>query len=176
MADMGRTPIFVRVLTEDECTALTAGLRSRAAFVMRRCQIVLASAGGKRASQIAADLGCDTDTVLNAINAFNARGLGALVAGSHVPNVIHRGFDAEAAEKLRTMLRQSPRNFGKPTSFWTLELAAEVSFAQGITPQRVSREAVRTALLRLGVNWKRAKKRINSPDPAYGRKKRTVTA
>jgi hypothetical protein len=41
--------------------------------------------------------------VLNAINAFNAKGLGALVAGSHVPQVIHRGF-AEAAEKLRAML------------------------------------------------------------------------
>lgn len=173
---MGKTPIFVRALTEEERTALIAGLRSHAAFVMRRCQMVLASAGGKRASQIAAALGCDTDTVLHAINAFNATGLRALVAGSHVPKVIQRGFDAEAAEKLRAMLRQSPRNFGQAASLWTLEMAAEVSFAQGITPQRVSREAVRTALLRLGVNWKRAKKRINSPDPAYGRKKKAVTA
>jgi transposase len=173
---MAKPPLFVRSLTDEERTALTAGLRSHAAFVMRRCQIVLASTGGKRASQIAADLGCDTDTVLNAINAFNARGLEALVAGSHVPKVIHRGFDAEAAEKLCAMLRQSPRNFGQVASLWTLEMAAEVSFAQGITPQRVSRETVRNALLRLGVNWKRAKKRINSPDPAYGRKKRAVTA
>lgn len=175
MVDMGKTPIFVRVLTDDERTALAEGLHSRDAFVMRRCQIVLASARGKRASQIGIELGCDTDTVLNAINAFNEKGLDALVAGSCVAHTIHRGFGAEAAEKLRAMLQQSPRNFGQAASLWTLELAAEVSFAEGITPQRVSREAVRSALLRLGVNWKRAKKRIHSPDPAYARKKTTAT-
>ena len=120
---------------------MTAGLRSRDAFVLRRCQIVLASARGKRASQIATELSCDTDTALNAINAFNRRGLQALTAGSSVPHRIERGFDAAAAEQLRALLHQSPRNFGKATSLWTLELAAEVSFEQGLTPERVSREA-----------------------------------
>jgi transposase len=175
MPDMAKTPIFARSLTDDERTALTAGLRSRDAFVMRRCQILLASASGKRASQIAANLGCDTDTALNAINAFNRAGLDALVAGSFVPTTIHRAFDAEAAERLRVLLHQSPRNFGQSSSLWTLESAAEVSFAQGLTPQRVSREAVRTALQRLGVSWKRAKQWISSPDPAYVRKKTTAT-
>jgi transposase len=172
---MAKTPIFVRSLTDDERTALTAGLRSRDAFVMRRCQVLLASASGKRASQIAADLGCDTDTALNAINAFNCAGLDALVAGSFVPTTVHRAFDTEAAERLRALLHQSPRNFGQSSSLWTLESAAEVSFAQGLTPQRVSREAVRTALQRLGVSWKRAKQWISSPDPAYVRKKTTAT-
>ena len=168
---MGKTPIFVREVTDAERAALTEGLRSRDAFVMRRCEIVLASASGKRASQIGSDLSCDTDTALNAIHAFNGRGLDALVAGSNVPKTVHRGFDAEASEKLRAMLHQSPRNFGKASGTWTLELAAEVSFAQGLTGERVSREAVRSALLRLGVGWKRAKQWITSPDPAYGRKK-----
>ena len=175
MLGMAKTPIYVRPLTDEERATLTASLRSRDAFVMRRCQILLASAGGRRASQIAADLGCDTDTALNAINAFNWAGLGALVAGSFVPKTIHRAFDAEAAEGLRALLHQSPRNFGKASSTWTLELAAEVSLAQGLTPERVSREAVRTALQRLGVGWKRAKQWITSPDPAYARKKRTAT-
>jgi len=171
---MGKPPIFVRELTDAERTALAEGLRSRDAFVMRRCQIVLASASGKRASQIGSDLGCDTDTALNGINAFNETGLGALVAGSSVPKTIQRGFDAEASEKLRAMLHQSPRSFGQTSSTWTLELAAEVSFAQGLTAHRVSQEAVRRALLRLGVSWKRAKKWLSSPDPAYGRKKGAV--
>jgi transposase len=172
---MARAPIYVRQLTDDERAALTAGLRSRDAFVLRRCQILLASASGKRASQIAAELGCDTDTALNAINAFNQTGLEALKAGSSVANTIYRGFDAAQAEQLKALLHQSPRNFGKETSLWTLELAAEVSFEQGVTPERVSREAVRTALQRLGVRWKRAKQWITSPDPAYARKKRTET-
>lgn len=173
---MPREPIYVRTLTEDEQTALRAGLRSRDAFVLRRCQILLASAEGKRASQIASELGCDTDTALNAINAFKRRGLEALTPGSSVPHRIELGFDAAAAERLRALLHQSPRDFGKATSLWTLELAAEVSFEQGITAERLSREAVRTALQRLGVKWKRAKQWITSPDPAYARKKAGATA
>jgi len=172
---MGKTPIYVRQLTDDERVALLAGLRSRDAFVLRRCQIVLASANGKRASQCAAELGCDTDTVLNAINAFNRVGLAALTAGSSGAHTVHRAYDVAQAEQLQALLHQSPRNFGKETSLWTLELVAEVSFEQGLTPRRVSREAVRTALQRLGVRWKRAKQWISSPDPAYVRKKTTAT-
>ena len=82
---MGRTPIFVRALTAEERSALTSGLRSREAFVLRRCQILLASASGKRASQIGVELGCDTDTALNAINAFNRAGLASLDGGVFAP-------------------------------------------------------------------------------------------
>ncbi len=143
--------------------------------MLRRCQILLASARGNRASRIATDLGCDTDTALNAINAFNAAGLEALTAGSSRPKTIHRAFDAEQAEKLRALLHRTPRDLGRETSRWTLALAAEVSFEQGITPEQVSLEAVRLALLRLGVRWKRAKQWISSPDPAYTRKKTIET-
>ena len=85
-----RPPIFVRPLTDAERTVLTAGLRSRDAFVLRRCQIVLASARGERAPQIAAHLGCDDQTVLDALHAFNARGLAALPRGSSRPPACSR--------------------------------------------------------------------------------------
>jgi hypothetical protein len=81
-------------------------------------------------------------------------------------------FDVGACEALRALLHQSPRTFGKPTSRWTLALAAEVSFAQGLTPRLVSDETIRVALRRLRVSWKRAKHWITSPDPAYARKKK----
>lgn len=172
---MAKSPIYVRTLTKEEQAALTVGLRSRDGFVLRRCQIVLASACGKRAAQIASELGCDSDTALNAINAFNRAGLAALTPGSSVPHRIAFAFDGAATEQLRAMLHQSPRTFGKETSLWSLALAAEVSFEEGLTPARVSREAVRTALQRLGVRWKRAKQWITSPDPAYVRKKKPAT-
>jgi hypothetical protein len=44
-----RAPIFVRPVTEAERRHLTAGLRSSDAFVVRRCQIILASAEGQKA-------------------------------------------------------------------------------------------------------------------------------
>ena len=78
-------------------------------------------------------------------------------------------------ERLRTLLHQSPRTFGKPTSIWTLALAAEVSFAQGITPRQVSDETIRSAIAQMGVSWKRAKHWITSPDPDYIRKKNGAT-
>ena len=168
---MTKAPIYVRQMTDAEHAAVLAGLRSRDAFVLRRCQILLASASGKRAAQCAADLRCDTDTALNAINAFNRVGLAALKAGSSGAQTVYRAYDAEQAEQLQALLHQSPRTFGKERSLWTREWAAEVSYEHGLTPARVSREAVRTALQRLGVRWKRAKQWINSPDPAYVRKK-----
>jgi hypothetical protein len=73
------------------------------------------------------------------------------------------------------MLHQSPRVLGKPTSVWTLELAATVSCERGLTDGRVSGETVRATLARLGVRWKRAKRWITSPDPQYVRKKTPVT-
>ena len=42
---------------------------------------------------------------------------------------------ANISERLRTLLHQSPRNFGKSTSLWTLALAAEVAYAEGLTSE-----------------------------------------
>jgi hypothetical protein len=58
---------------------------------------------------------------------------------------------------------------------WTLELAAEVSFEQGLTASRVSDETVRATLARQKISWQRAKRWIISPDPEYERKKTRVT-
>lgn len=70
-----RTPIFVRPLSEEEHSHIQAGLHSREAFVLRRCQILLASARGERAISIAKLLGCDDQTVRHVIKAFNTNGL-----------------------------------------------------------------------------------------------------
>ena len=163
-------PIFVRPLTDAERRRLEAGRRSADAFVLRRCQILLASARGERAPAIARQLGCDDQTVREAIHAFNTMGVAALHPGSRRAKTIHVAFDAARADQLRAVLHQSPRTFGKPTGVWTLELAAEVSFEQGLTATRVSGETIRATLQRLGVRWQRAKRWITSPDPAYARK------
>ena len=170
-----RKPLFIRPLTESERKALEAGLRSRDAFVLRRCQILLLSSRCKMAREIAEDLGCDGETVRDVIKGFNAKGLGVLKRGSSRPKTIHAAFKERDAEKLKNILHKSPRNFGKPTGLWTLDLAAEVSFSEGLTPERVSDETIRATLLRLGVRWRRAKRWISSPDPAYARKKKPET-
>lgn len=170
-----RRPIFVRALSEGERQALEGGLRSADAFVLRRCQIVLASARDATAPTIAGQLGCDDETVRDVIRTFNAQGLAVLERRSSRPHTIQAAFTPAAAERLRDVLHQNPRAFGKATSLWTLELAADVSFEQGLTAVRVSDETIRATLVRLGVKWNRAKRWLQSPDPAYARKKTRAT-
>ena len=171
-----QAPLFVRPLTDTERAALTAGLHASSAFILRRCQILLASARHEHVPAIAHALGCNTQTVRNAIHAFNRSGLDALTEGSSRPHRIAAAFDATAVERLRAMLHQSPRAFDQPTSVWTLDRAATVCFREGITTQPVTGETIRATLQRLGIRWQRAKQWITSPDPAYARKKGGATA
>ena len=171
-----KPPLYVRVCTEAEQQAIKGAGRSSDAVTLRRSQILLASARGEPVPQIAQALGCNEQTVRNAIHAFNQHGSPALTKGSTRPKTVpHAIFDAARCEQVRALLHQSPRRFGKPTSGWTLALAAEVSHEQGVTPRRVSDEAIRLALTRLGVGWRRAKHWITSPDPAYAAKKGDAT-
>ncbi len=170
-----RQPIFIRPVTEDEQRQIQAGLRSSDAFVLRRCQILLASARRERAPVIARQLGCDDQTVRNVIHGFNAAGLAVLHEGSSRPHRLRTAFSEAGAERLKDLLHRSPRDFGQERSTWTLELAAQVSFAQGIIAHEVSDESVRRALKRLKTNWKRAKHWITSPDPQYLLKKTLAT-
>jgi transposase len=171
-----RPPIFVRPLTDAERQAVAAGLRSSDAFVLRRCQIVLASARGERVPHIAQQLGCGEQSVRNAIHAFDQDGAAALVKGSCRPRTTHAAFDAAGTERLQALLHRSPREVDHPTSLWTLALLAETAYAEGLTATRVSGETIRATLARRGIRWRRAKAWITSPDPAYAQKKRAATA
>jgi hypothetical protein len=91
---------------------------------------------------------CTDQTVRNALHAFHQRGLAALQPQSSRPPTLATIFTPGVCESLRALLHQSPRTFGKLTSRWTLALATEVSFAQGLTPRFVSDEALRVALRR----------------------------
>src|SRR5258708_9436269 len=171
-----RPPKYVRPLSDAERSRLEAGLRWSDAFVLRRCQILLASSHHKRPREIADSVGCDDQTVREVIRRFEERGIAVcLTRGSHRPLQPRRKIPPAATEHLRAMLHQSPRLFNQPTSVWTLELAAEVSFHQGILTEPVTGEAIRLALRRLDVRWRRAKNWITSPDPEYLRKKGPAT-
>ena len=143
---------------------------------MRRCHILLASARGDTAPVIAQAVGCSPQAVRNVLRAFETRGLAVVTMQSRRPHAAAKLFTAERSEQLKALLHQSPRQFGKARSTWTLALAAEVCVEQGVTAKRVSLETIRDTLKRLGVGWRRAKTWITSPDPQYALKKTGVTA
>ena len=172
---MNKARTFVRSLTAAERRALETGRKSADAFAVRRAQILLASAGGKGPADVGRVVGCTAQAVRNAIRAFEADGLACLAAKSHARKDPGRVWDRTRDEDLKDLLHRRPREFGKPTSLWTLGLVAAVCHERGWTPRVLSIEAVRQALKRLGVGWKRAKHWITSPDPEYAKKKRRGT-
>src|SRR5262245_48913917 len=126
-----KPPLFVRALTAAERAALQRGLHAADAFTLRRCQVHLASSRGQRPSQIAAALGCAAQTVRDATRAFHRAGTACLQPRPKTPHTIHTAWPRQRDADLRALLRQSPRCFGKPTSLWTLRLAAQVCHERG---------------------------------------------
>ena len=169
-----KAPLFIRPLSKDEQEQIQASLRSSSAFVLRRCQILLASARGEHATAIGRSLGCDDQTVRNVIKGFNEVGLAVLKRGSTRPHQLRTQISDDQLPALKTLLHRSPRDFGFQTSLWTVPLVAKVALQLGLCVRPISGTSLRRALKRLGVNWKRAKHWITSPDPAYQVKKTLV--
>lgn len=163
--------MFIRPLTDAERLQLEADRRTADAFRVRRAQIVLASARQLSPKPIAQLVGCSVQTVRNVLHAFHPQGVEGLAKQSNRPKTAQPMLDATACDRLQHLWPQSPRLYGKPTGVWTLGLAAEVCYEQGITERMLSDESIRRALQRLNTNWKRAKHWITSPDPHYARKK-----
>lgn len=143
--------------------------------MLRRCQIVLASARGERAIAIAHQLSCDDQTVRTVIKKCNTEGGGVLQAGSSRPHRLQTVMDVQAMKHVPPILRRPPRDFGKGQSLWSLEALAQVCFEQGLTARLVTIEGMRKILRRVDITWKRAKHRINSPDAQDESKKTLVT-
>ena len=175
-SDGGMRRKYARELTAAEQQALEQGLRSSSAFTVRRSQIVLSSALDRRsAREIGEQLRISDQGVRNVIRAFEQEGLACLKAKSHARQDNQSGFDEAGLSQLQALIRQSPRSYGHASSVWTLEMLAQTCWAEQISTRRVSIAGVRSGLRKIGIDWQRAKQRINSPDPHYAHKKSGAT-
>src|SRR5579875_3250467 len=105
-----KAPIFIRPLTKGEQEQIQASLRSSSAFVLRRCQILLASARGEHAAAIGHSLGCDDQTVRNVIKDFNDVGLAVLKRGSTRPHRLRTQIPDDKLPALKALLHRTPRD------------------------------------------------------------------
>jgi len=167
--------LFVRALTDTEDVALRDAARSDDPFARHRATVVRLSAQRQRLDQIADALAISLSGARLIVHDFHDRGLESLVRRPMGPKAPARLIDAEAAERLVAIAHQSPRDFDRARSTWTLPLLAEVAFAEGLTAREVSGETIRQAILEMGHSWQRAKKWIRSPDPQYDIKKGNAT-
>lgn len=131
-------PIFVRRLSTEERTTLETSLHESNQCTTRRCQILLASVERQTPTQIAPVLRCSTQTVRNTICAFEQDGMASLPPGSSVPLTVEPVLNAEKRDRLRAILHKTPRNFGKPSSLWTLKRLAQVCHEQRLSETQLS--------------------------------------
>lgn len=80
--------LYVRALSPFEHAGIETGLRFSGALTLRRSQILLASSREQGPSAIARSLGCATQTVRNAIHAFELEGLDCLKQESSRPKTV----------------------------------------------------------------------------------------
>lgn len=171
-----KASLYVRALLSEEEFYLKSCLRQNDSFVSRRAHLLLASARGVSVPELSRQTLFPVSTIRSWIHLFNQQGTPALARKSHRPKNCAPLLDAKACQQIPHLLHQSPREWGKNTSLWSLQLLAEVLNEQRLTPHQVSYETVRRALLRQGISWKRAKHWITSPDPGYARKKNAENA
>ncbi len=167
-----KKPLFVRNLSDIEKTGLAQGLQSSSAFTVRRSQILLSSVQKKTPPQIGKELHCSDQCVRNVIRAFEAEGLACLQPKSHARHDDQRPFDETGLDRLQEIIRLTPRACGHDTSLWTLELLAETCRQEKISRRPVSVDSVGRALKSVGIQWRRAKQWIRSPDPHYQHRKK----
>jgi transposase len=144
-----------------------------AARTLTRAHILLKADESPRGSgwndvHIAEALSVTVNTIERARKEFTERGLGVLAIKPRDHTIRPLRLDGR---RLQELVHQSPRNFGKKRSTWTLRLLADTCSEIGIAAGKVSHETVRRALKRIGVAWRRADLWITSPDPHYAQKK-----
>ncbi len=168
--------IIARELTTDERQELEKGLRSTSAFTVRRSQILLSSAVDRwNAREIGEQLRISDQCVRNVIHAFEQEGLVCLKEKSRARHDNQSAFDEKGLSRLQDLMRQTPRSYGHQSSLWTLELLAQTCWAERISTRPLSVAGVQGGVRKLGINWQRARHRINSPDLHYAHKKSAAT-
>lgn len=160
----------------DEEYYLKCCLHGKDIFVSRRAHLLLASSRGVSVPELSRQTLFPVSTIRALIHLFNQGGTPVLKRQTNRPKNCAPLLSAHACEQIHHFLHHSPREWGKNTSLWSLQLLAQVLYEEGLTPHQVSYETVRRALLREGLSWKRAKHWITSPDPGYARKKNAESA
>jgi len=169
---MGRPPeVFVRPVSMTEGRRLQRiGRTAKDPVRLRRAIVVLMSAQGQSAPDIAHLLDCTQEYVRTVIHAFNESGFAALDpkwSGGRP-----KTFSEQVRRQVCLLARCCPRDLGLAFSTWSLAKLAEYLAAAGIA--RISRETIRQILHDAGIRWLATKTWKASPDPDFIAKMRRV--
>lgn len=169
---MARSPsVFVRDLSPEEGERLRSLSRRHKQFPIRqRAQILLASATGMAAPQVARALLTDENQVRRVIREFNEDGLASLrprIGGG-------RPRRSESTAIVDAALAR-PCDRGQPGTRWTLRRLRLYLLVTKVVGS-ISVEGLRSTLRAAGVTYQRTRTWKTSPDPLFEAKRGWVTA
>jgi transposase len=170
---MGRRPeVFVRPIWMAEGQRLQRiGRTAKDPVRLRRSIVVLMSAQGQPAPDIAHLLKCSVEYVRGVVHDFNERGFAALDpkwSGGRPKKI-----NEQIRREICLIARCCPRDLGLPFAAWSLAKLAGHVTAIGLVPS-ISRETVRRVLHAGGVSWQATKTWKASADPDFMAKMRRV--
>ncbi|MEQ4306319.1 IS630 family transposase, partial [Plantactinospora sp. B6F1] len=170
---MGRRPeVFVRQVSMAEGQRLQKITRTAKDPVkLRRAIVVLMSAQGQPAPDIAHLLKVTEDYVRDVIHAFNDRGFDAL--SPKWRGGAPRRIDEQTRDWICVIARCDPRFLGRPFSCWSLAKLRDYLIESGYVTT-ISIETVRQILHERGISWQATKTWKVSTDPDFTSKMRRV--
>jgi transposase len=119
---------------------------------------------GLKPREIGDRLRCSDECVRDTLRVFEREGTACLTMKSRARYTPQATFGIDGRQWLTEVIKQSPRTFGYETSLWTLKLLAQFAQREGWSERVVRPEPIERALQAAGINWRRAKHRITSPD------------
>jgi len=164
--------LYAKVSQERSQEIEEALKRAEKAKWYRRLKVIDLSAKGKDVSEIAILFDLSEGTIRAYIHRYNEGGLEGLRA-AYGPS--RKAEMSLSKEELEELLKRSPSQFEK------LETGAR-NWSQKLLQQylwhyhqlKLSQAAISGSLKRLGIVWRRAKKKVTSPDPLYTVKRQRV--
>lgn len=160
-------------LKQEGRTALQKAMRTvKKSKDYRRYKAVDLSSQGYDVPKIAEILDLSAATVRRLIHQVNASGVEALEAAYGKGRPLALAWTKAEWEEL---LAQAPAHFAKletGAQNWTQHLLCQ--YLQEYHELTVSQRTISSAIKRVGLNWRRSKLRVHSPDPLYVVKRQRV--
>jgi transposase len=164
-ATMRQPSVFVRELRPQEGAQLKRISRTAKQFARRqRAQILLASASGMSAPQIAQVVRTDENQVRRVIHEFNTLGMDSL--RPHMGGGRPQAIDQPTRDRVVAIALACPRFYGQPLNRWSLRRLRRYLLRRRIVAS-ISVEGLRQVLRRAGASWQRTRTWKTSPDPDY---------
>lgn len=160
--------VYARKPNKRERMILQQWLKENDLARYKRAQIILMSASGNSISEIAPWVGLSPERVRLWIHIFNRHGIRALQPRPRPGRP--RKSNAEAGKELLYLLEHAPRDFGLRKARWTLADLAQIFSKRN--RGSVSYVWVSRQLEKVRPSFKRSKRRTQSLDPDYFKKKK----